>query len=147
MGILETLVKQNGEMITAIPNKDLANQKITNLSRLKFSQVKQILRFDYEDASKMPAVIEEIRKEIRESCPQVVKDGSRPLRVVWSDFGDNSLEVTVDVRMNTPPIGDIYHEGKQKILIAIHTALKRLDVNLVPLESIRYTGMDKKIKR
>lgn len=147
MGILETLVKQNGEMITAIPNKDLANQKITNLSRLKFSQVKQILRFDYEDASKMPAVIEEIRKEIRESCPQVVKDGSRPLRVVWSDFGDNSLEVTVDVRMNTPPIGDIYYEGKQKILIAIHTALKRLDVNLVPLESIRYTGMDKKIKR
>ena len=135
MGVLETLVKHNGEMITAVPNKDLTNQKITNLSRLKFSQVTQTLRFDYKDADKIPAVIDEIKKEIRESCPLVVTDGSRPFRVYWSSYGETCLEVMVDVRMSNPPIGDGFFVGQQEILMAINRALSRLGVNLVPLES------------
>ena len=134
IGTFETLVKHNGEMITAVPNKDLTNQKITNLSRLKFSQVTQTLRFDYKDADKIPAVIDEIKKEIRESCPLVVTDGSRPFRVYWSSYGETCLEVMVDVRMSNPPIGDGFFVGQQEILMAINRALNRLGVNLVPLE-------------
>mmetsp|Transcript_7234 Transcript_7234/g.13729 ORF Transcript_7234/g.13729 Transcript_7234/m.13729 type:complete len:556 (-) Transcript_7234:74-1741(-) len=131
MGILETLVKHNGEMITAVPNKDLANQRLTNLSRLKYSQVTQTLRFDYKDADKIPSIIDEIRKEIRTTCPKVVTDGSRPFRVFWSTYAESCLEVMVDIRMSTPPIGDDYIEGKQGVLMAIHRALKRLNVELV----------------
>lgn len=134
MGILETLVKHSGEMITAVPNKDLANQKITNLSRLKFSQVTQTLRFDYKDADKIPSIINEIRREIRESCPRVVTDGSRPCRVFWSNYGETSLEVIVDVRIKSPPIGDTFFEGRQEILMAINRALNRLGVELLPLD-------------
>lgn len=136
MGILETLVKHNGEMITAVPNKDLSNQRLTNLSRLKYSQVTQTLRFDYKDADKIPSIINEIRKEIRGTCPQVVTDGSRPFRVFWSSYGESCLEVMVDVRMSTPPIGDDFYEGKQGVLMAIHRALKRLSVELVAPEPI-----------
>ena len=137
MGILETLVKHNGEMITAVPNKDLANQRLTNLSRLKFAQVTQTLRFDYKDADRIPEIIDEIRKEIRTSCPHVVTDGSRPFRVFWSSYGPSSLEVMVDVRMSVPPIGDKFYVGRQGVLMAINRALRSVGAELVILDEGR----------
>jgi len=137
VGVLESLVKHDGEMLTAVPNKELANQRLTNLSRIKFAQVSQTLRFDYKDASTIPKIIDEIRNEIRASCPHVVTDGSRPFRIFWSSYGESCLEVMVDVRMSIPPIGDRFFEGRQEVLMAINRALDRLGVQLVVLEDGR----------
>lgn len=165
VGVLETLVKHNGahdqlvsfristfflsftyqkitifkhftgELITAVPNKEFSNQRLTNLSRLKFSQFTQTLRFDYDDADKINDIIDAIRKEIRETCPVVVTDGSRPFRVFWSSYGESALEVLVDVRMAVPPLGDKHLEAKQSILLAIQRALNKVGVKLVVLET------------
>ena len=40
------------EHITRIPNNQLSDIRISNLSRVKFSQVKQTLHFKYEDLGK-----------------------------------------------------------------------------------------------
>lgn len=135
VGILETLVKHSGEMVTAVPNKEFSNQRLTNLSRLKFSQFTQTLRFDYDDADKINDIIDAIRKEIRETCPVVVTDGSRPFRVFWSSYGESALEVMVDVRMAVPPLGDVHLEARQSVLLAIQRALNKVGVKLVVLET------------
>ena len=49
------------EVITKIPNTQLSDIRISNRSRLKFSQVKQKLRFRYEDIDKIPSLVEDIR--------------------------------------------------------------------------------------
>lgn len=135
VGVLETLVKHSGELITAVPNKEFSNQRLTNLSRLKFSQFTQTLRFDYDDADKINDIIDAIRKEIRETCPVVVTDGSRPFRVFWSSYGESALEVLIDVRMAVPPLGDKHLEARQSVLLAIQRALNKVGVKLVVLET------------
>lgn len=131
VGLLESLVKHDGELLTAVPNRDLANQRLTNLSRLKYAQVTQTLRFGFKDARLISEIIQEIRKEIRETCPHVVTNGTRPFRIFLSNYGDYALEVTVDVRMSIPPVGDQFFQGRQDVLLAINRALTRLDVELV----------------
>ena len=80
---------------------------------MKFSQVKQNLRFRYQDIDKIPELIDEIRNEISTSCPKVVTDGSRVFRVRWVDFGYDSIEVLVDCRLRNPPQGEKYYEARQ----------------------------------
>jgi len=121
-------------MITSIPNTQLANLRLTNVSRIRKCQVKQILRFSYEDASKFPALFSDIKKEIRASCPHVIVDGSRPFRVYWTDYKDGYLEVTVDAHFNIKPTGDVFYENKQQYLMAIHRAVKQNDVTFVVRE-------------
>jgi hypothetical protein len=43
--------------------------------------------------------MEEIKNEIVRSCPLVISDGTKPLRVNFHQYGDCSLEVIVDVKM------------------------------------------------
>ena len=116
------------ELITKIPNTHLSDIRISNRSRMKFSQVKQQLNFKHEDMGRIPDLCAEIRKEIAASCPKVVTDGSRTFRVKWVDFGKDSVEVTVDCRLNTPPIGEEYYEARQIVLEAIAKAVQRSGV-------------------
>jgi hypothetical protein len=52
------------------------------------------LRFHYEDADKIPALLESIKSEIRAACPRLVDDGTRPFRVFWTGFKEDHLEGT-----------------------------------------------------
>jgi len=134
MGWMQTLIRSPDEMITSIPNTQLANQRITNISRIRRCQVKQILRFDYDEANKFPALFETIKKEVKAACPQVIADGSRPFRVVWSDFKSSHLEVIVDMHFNVKPSGDVYHDNRQRCLMAIYRAIKSHGMKLVVRE-------------
>jgi small-conductance mechanosensitive channel len=131
MGWMQTLIRGPDEMITSIPNTQLATQRVTNISRIRKCQVKQILRFDYDEADKFPALFETIKKEVKAVCPTVIVDGTRPFRIVWSDFKSSHLEVTVDLHFNIKPSGDVYHENKQRCLMAIYRAVKSHGMKLV----------------
>jgi len=113
------------EVITKIPNTQLSDIRISNRSRLKFSQVKQKLRFRYEDIDKIPSLVDDIRAEIVSSCPKVVTDGSRTFRVRWVDYADDHIEVLVDCRLRNKPTGEKYYEARQGVLEAIAMAVKR----------------------
>lgn len=127
-GWLNTEIRGSNELITRIPNTQLANIRISNQSRVKFSQVKQYLRFSYDDLDKIPDICTEIKKEIATSCPKVITDGSRPFRVRWVDYCTDHVKVLVDCRLRNSPIGEKYYEAQEGVLEAIARAVQRKKV-------------------
>lgn len=131
LGWMETVIRGSDEVMVSVPNTDLVRERISNLSRLRLSQVKQVLHIDYNDADKIPQLIDRIKFEIKLSCPELITDGSRPFRVHWTAIKNDHCEITVDTRHNIKPTGDVYLENKQNVLQAIHRALKRHSCKLV----------------
>lgn len=128
IGLVETEVRRYDNTIVAIPKSKLYNQKISNISRVKLSQVKQTLRFRYMDVDKMPETIEAIKSNIVEACPHLITDGSRPFRVTLYDFKSDSIEVQVNCHFKLDPGSGPYLEERQQMLLAIANAVKANDV-------------------
>lgn len=133
LGWMETTLRGGDNIVTRVPNTMLANQKVSNLSRLTHSQVKLTLRFHYEDVEKIPALMESIRANIISSCPRLIKNGSRPFRVFWTNINEDHLEVMVDTHFRIAPIGDAYWQNRQAVLMAIQRAIKEHDMELAKL--------------
>jgi small-conductance mechanosensitive channel len=124
LGWLETVLRGDDEIIVTIPNTELVKQRVSNLSRVRYCQVKQVLRFRYKDADKLPDLMETIKREIILACPLLVTDGSRPFRVHWTDYCPDHLQVTVNTHFQIKPVGDDYWNNRMKVLQAIHAAAK-----------------------
>lgn len=54
IGLVETEVVGFDSISTRIPNSQLTGQRVSPLSKLTVSQVKQVLRFKYSDLDKIP---------------------------------------------------------------------------------------------
>jgi small-conductance mechanosensitive channel len=132
LGWMETQLRDSNNVVTRVPNTLLSSQKVSNLSRVRQSQVKQTLRFQYGDAKVMPQLLEDIKAEIRAACPKLVTDGSRPFRVFWTDYNEDNLEVMIDTHFNIPPSSDAYWINRQNVLMAITRAIAKYNVELVP---------------
>ena len=133
LGWMETTLRGGDNIITRVPNSMLASQKVSNLSRLKQSQVKQTLRFHYEDANVIPQVLDSIKQEIVKSCPRLIKNNSRPFRVFLTNFNEDHLEVMVDTHHNIAPLGDAYWINRQEVLLAILRAIKQNNIALAEM--------------
>jgi small-conductance mechanosensitive channel len=125
LGWVETVIRGSDEVMVTVSNEDLVSEKVSNLSRIRQSQVKQVLKFPFSDVEKLPALSMDIKSEIRRACPHVITDGSRPFRCFWTNIGSDHLEVTVEAYFRIQPIGDVYWENRQRVLQAIHQAVKR----------------------
>ena len=66
--------------------------------------------------------------EIADTCSLVVADGSRTFRVKTWEIGKDAVEVVVDCRLRTPPIGEQYFEAREDVLEAIARAVERAGV-------------------
>ena len=142
LGWMDTVLRSGDNTITSVPNSLLASQKVSNLSRVKMSQVTQTLRFHYDDADEIPALLETIRSEIKTNCNRLITDGSRPFRVFWTNYNEDHLEVMVDTHHYIPPIGDAYWFNRQKTLEAINRAVKKHGLNFAQLYSFVPTGQE-----
>ncbi len=118
MGWMETLIRGPDEIMVTVPNADLAGERVSNLSRIQKSQVKQTLRFEYKDADKLPLLVEDIKEEIKSACPLLISDGSRPFRVHFTGFGSDHCEVRVNAHFNIKPVGDEYWDNRQRVILA-----------------------------
>ena len=98
------------------------------MSRTPRSQVKQELRVSYDDAAKIPKLLESIKEEIKEDCPKLITDGSRPFRAHWRDYKDDHLQIVVDCHFNIKPTGNEYWDNRQTMLEAIYRAAKKTGV-------------------
>lgn len=125
----------SNNVITRVPNTLLSSQKVSNLSRIAQSQVKQTLRFNYKDALILPVLLEDIKAEIRATCPRLITDGSRPFRAFWTDYQEDHLSVMIDTHFNIPPFSDEYWQNRQNVLIAITKAITKYNVQLVPADN------------
>lgn len=125
MGWMETTIRTDDEHFMAMSNTELSNKRIINLSRTRQSAVLQTLRFSYDDIEVLPKVCENIKTSIRNACgAELIDDGSRPFRAVWSNYGSNYLEVSIEAHFRIPPISPEYHANKEKMLHAINRAVK-----------------------
>lgn len=124
LGWLETTLRGGDDLVITVPNTQLADQRVANLSRNKKCQVVQKLHFKYEDIDKLDGLLVSIKKKVKKSCPELIYDGSRPFRVLWTDYNDNYLKVLVDTHFNLKPLGDEYWHNRQEVLKAINRAVK-----------------------
>ena len=124
LGWMDTVLRGGDNIVQRVPNTLLSSQKVKNVSRIRQCQVRQVLRFHYEDADKIPDLLEDIREEIKQACPRLITDNSRPFRVFWTNFNNDHLEVVVDTHHNIAPIGDAYWNNRQAVLMAISRAVK-----------------------
>lgn len=131
IGWFQTTLRHYNELEEIIPNNELGMQRVTNLSRVKKCQVKQSLRVAYEDVDKIDQLREDIMKEIKASCPQVITNGSRPFRVYFTDFKEDHLQLSVDTHFDVPPMGERYWKNRHNCLMAINRAAKKNDVKFV----------------
>lgn len=131
MGWLNTVMRGPDDAKVVVPNKALVDKEISNLSRVKTSQVKQTLKFKYEDVHKLPQLMVTVKEEIKRSCPEVITDGSRPFRAHWTDFG-SKLEVVVDCHLNVPPTEEKYWDARQEMLVAIARAVEQEGLEFAP---------------
>ncbi|KAL7482512.1 hypothetical protein ACHAW6_009090 [Cyclotella cf. meneghiniana] len=122
---METQIRNSDELAVRIPNTQLAGQRVYNLSRTPRSQVKQTLRISYDDAAKIPKLLDNIKEEIRLSCPKLITDGTRAFRAHWQNFEDDHLQVVVDCHFAIKPTGDEYYDNRQAVLEAIYRAVKK----------------------
>jgi len=126
MGWFETMIQNSDDVVVGVPNSQLTGQRVYNLSRTPQSQVKQTLRIRYEDASKIPLLLETIKEEIRTDCDKLIPGR---LRAHWSNFEDDHLQVVVDAHFSIKPTGGEYHDNRQKVLQAIYRAVKKTGVS------------------
>ena len=124
--LLNLQIQNSDDVVVAIPNSQLTGQRVYNLSRTPHSQVQQTLRIRYEDASKIPLLLETIKEEIRNDCDKLIPGR---LRAHWSNFEDDHLQVVVDAHFSIKPTGVAYHDNRQKVLQAIYRAVKKTGVN------------------
>lgn len=130
IGWMHTVIRLSDNTRTRIPNAQLANKTVTNLSRCTQCQVKTVLYFDYSGMQKLPALIKDIKEDVKANCPALITDGSRPFRVHWTDITDDRLAVTCDLHFEVKPYGDPYLNTKQQALEAIGQALAKNKVEL-----------------
>jgi MscS family membrane protein len=126
--MMETVITDANEMVMTIPNKQLSESRVINISRIKYSRIQQDIHFHYEDCQKLPMILDEIKREISSTCPMVVSDGSKPLRAYFKSYGNSFLEVEVDVRLRCQPGGEDFKKARQEVLLAIDRAVKRNNV-------------------
>ena len=119
-------IQNSDDVVVGVTNSQLTGQRVYNLSRTPQSQVKQTLRIRYEDASKIPLLLETIKEEIRTDCAKLIPGR---LRAHWSNFEDDHLQVVVDAHFSIKPTGGEYHDNRQKVLQAIYRAVKKTGVS------------------
>eukprot|EP00547_Thalassionema_nitzschioides_P006688 CAMPEP_0194218610 /NCGR_PEP_ID=MMETSP0156-20130528/24150_1 /TAXON_ID=33649 /ORGANISM="Thalassionema nitzschioides, Strain L26-B" /LENGTH=400 /DNA_ID=CAMNT_0038948023 /DNA_START=340 /DNA_END=1542 /DNA_ORIENTATION=+ len=129
IGLLETTIMDGDDIQTRIPNTKIAGQNFSNLSRMNLSHVKFELRFHLYDIDRVKEIIAAIREEIVEACPNLITDGARPFRVVWTDIKEDHIVVTVDTHHRIPPACNAYWENREKALLAIAKATKKKKVD------------------
>jgi small-conductance mechanosensitive channel len=126
LGWMETVLRSSDESLLSVPNTELFTQRVSNLSRVRLSQVKQVLNVTVADADHIPLLLDRLIHEIKLACPQLVTDGTRPFRVAWTGInGDGTHEVTIDTRHKIKPTSDDYWVNRQNLLAAIQRALKQ----------------------
>lgn len=89
------------------------------------SSVGQELLFQHTNADRIPQFLEDVKNEIKDACPELITDGSRPFRVFWSGYNKRGLVVTITCHFRIKLLGDPYWENRQNMMMAINRAVKK----------------------
>ena len=141
IGLVETELVGSDNISVKIPNSQLTSQRVSNLSSIHQSQVHQLLRFKYSDLDKLSFVLNDIKDEIKTSCPRLILDGTKPFQAVLTQYQADHIQAVVNCHFDIPPGSGEYTNNRQEVLLAIARALKRNNVTFA-LPSIFYQTSD-----
>jgi hypothetical protein len=107
------------------------------MSRLTKSQIKQLIRFKYSDLNKIPVALDDIKREIQNSCPKLIVDGSKPFEAVLIQYEPDHVQAMIKCHFNIKPGSAEYVETRQNLLLSIARAVKNNDMEFA-IPSIHY---------
>lgn len=138
IGWFDTVIRGYDNICIKIPNSQLSNQRVSNISKVEMCQVKQTLYFAQEDYKKITQLLDCIKNEIKEACPHLIINGKRPFRAYWTSFLEERLEVFVDCHFTLPPSGDAYWGNRQQMMQAIAMAMEKCEMTqALPSSAVR----------
>ena len=107
-----------------IPHSQLAKTRIVNLSRMPCCQVSQEIRLPNRGSALIEKVLNDIKAEIRASCPKL--DESQPFFVHWTSFEKpDNVVVTIETHFRIPRLSEEYWINRQDVLMAINRAIEK----------------------
>jgi small-conductance mechanosensitive channel len=137
IGLVETEIVGFDNIAVRIPNAQLATQRVSNLSRIHRSQFRQELRFSYDDLEKLPFVLDDIKSEIKASCPKLILDGSKPFQAVLSSYENDHVQAIINCHFDIAPGSSEFVDNRQQALLAIARAIRKNEIKFA-LPSIYY---------
>ena len=137
IGLVDTIFQGYDNIVTRIPNSQLTKSRVSNLSRVTRSRIRQYLRFKHSDLDKLPAVLEEIKQEIKLACPKLVSDGSKSFHAVLTSFETDHVQGMVLAHFDIQPATGDFIRNRQEVVFAIARAMKKHGVECA-LPSIVY---------
>lgn len=137
IGLRSTRIRLVDKSLMVIPNKTVAAETITNLSRFTRRRVEQVIGLTYDTTpEQMDAIVEEIRKIIT-SQPEVDAPG---VMVFFRDLNASSLDIWI-VYETPDPDFQKHMRVKQRINLAIMRAVEARGLSFAfPTQTVHLEG-------
>lgn len=132
---MHTTVRGFDEVEIIIPNSQFFGGKLSNKSRITKCRVKQTLRFKHSDMNKIPQFIVDVKRKIKNCCPKLICDGSRPFQVHLRSIEETHLAVILDMHFDVKPDGDDDFDNRQNVLLAVGNILDKYQIELVQISN------------
>jgi small-conductance mechanosensitive channel len=133
IGLIETELLGSDHVPMRVPNSQIVGKRISMFSKVTKSQVKQTLRFKYQDLDKLPTILQDIQQKIKSVCDDKLTSASARLTTYEADHIQVSVSCSFDIKPGTSE----YAETREKVLFAIADAVKKNDVEFA-LPAIQY---------
>jgi small-conductance mechanosensitive channel len=137
IGLVETEIEGSDNISVRIPNSQLTGKRVSNISRMTRSQVKQILRFKYSDLDRLPKVLNDIKAEIAATCPGLITDGSKSFQALLTQYASDHVQALINCHFDIKPGSGEHAETQQKVMLAISSAMKRNNIEFA-IPSVLY---------
>jgi MscS family membrane protein len=137
IGLRSTRIRLVDKSLMTIPNKTVAAETITNLSRFTRRRVEQVLGLTYDaKPEQMEAMVEEIRAIIS-SQPEVDKNS---VMVFFRDLSASSLDIWLVYEQPDPDFQK-HMRVKQRINVAIMRAVEARGLSFAfPTQTVHLAG-------
>lgn len=137
IGLRSTRIRMIDKSLMIVPNKTVAAETITNLSRFTKRRFEQIISLTYSTKPEaMSAIVDEIRSIIT-SQPEVDKPG---VMVFFRDFGQSSLDIWVVYEIPDPDFQKAIRV-KQRVNLAILREVEARGLSFAfPTQTIELAG-------
>lgn len=137
IGLRSTRVRLGDKSLVVIPNKTVAAETITNLSRFTRRRIEQVIGLTYETT---PAQMEEIVGEIRRIIADQPDVEPASVQAYFRDFNASSLDIWMVYEMREPDFQKSMR-CRQRVNLEIMRALEQRQLAFAfPTQTVRLAG-------
>ncbi len=121
IGWRRTTVRTFDKRVLYVPNAVFTNISVENPSRMTHRRIKETIGVRYDDISKVPAILQDVRKYLNENTDI---DQSVTLMVNLNEFGASSVNFFIYTFTRTT-VWTEYHQVKEKVMLAISDIVEK----------------------